>query len=63
MVGALSRLQPAVQATGFWSAVCLPWVALGFVMTGTVTTYPLWFSLVVLAAGVAAVIGKDYTTE
>lgn len=63
MIGTLSRLQPAVQATGFWSAICLPWVALGFVMTGTVTTYPLWFSLVVLAAGVAAVVGKDYMND
>lgn len=63
MRDALNQFQPAVRATGFWSAICLPWVALGFVITGTATARPVWFSLVVFAAGVAAIIGKDHMTE
>jgi len=63
MVAPLVKLQPALRAAGFWSAICLPWIALAFVVTGAATTRPVWFSVIVLAAGIGAVAGKNYTLE
>jgi hypothetical protein len=63
MGNTLTLLGPVIRAAGFWSAVCLPWVALGFVVTGEATARPLWFVGIVLAAGIAAVIGKEHTIE
>lgn len=52
---------PAVRATAFWSAVCLPWVALAFLFTGLATRFPLVFTGLVTVAFLSAVVGHEYT--
>lgn len=55
------RLGSIVRAGAFWSAICLPWVALALLFFGIATSYPLWFTGLIAVAFVAAIVGHDHT--
>lgn len=57
----LETAAPAARAMSFWSAVCLPWVALVLLFTGVATSYPYLFTLLLVATFVAAVFGHGHT--
>lgn len=53
-------LELPVRATGFWTAVVVPFVLLGLLATGIAPQSPLLLSGLVAANLLGLVLGKDY---
>jgi hypothetical protein len=57
---AADRAEGAARATAFWSAVALPFAAIGLLAVGT---SPAWIGFLLLCNVVALVVGHGYGTD
>jgi hypothetical protein len=55
-----ASVESLVRATGFWTAVALPFIVLVVVATGGAQRHPLAFSGLLAANLVALVLGRNY---
>jgi hypothetical protein len=58
-----SLLRGSVRATGFWSAVAIPFVLIGMLGTGSVDQHTALFVALVVANVFALRLGRDYNRD
>jgi hypothetical protein len=58
----LRRLLPAVRVAGFWSAVFLPFLLAGLVVTGAAVNHPVTVSLLLAMNVLGLALGRNHNT-
>lgn len=58
----LRRLLPAVRVAGFWSAVVLPFILAGLVVTGAAVEYPVAVGMLLAMNVLGLAVGREHNT-
>ena len=58
----LRKLRPAVRVAGFWSAVVLPFLLAGLVVSGAAVNHPVAVGLLLTANLAGLALGRNHNT-